>query len=118
LLEGTPIDDMLRILTVAVSGYTALGPRVARRAAPAPSTEADDPVLAERTARTAMLSEREREVLELIAQGFTNREVARQLFLTEDTVKNYVSTILGTLGLRHRTEAALLWRAARRSDDL
>lgn len=56
------------------------------------------------------LTERERDVLNLIAEGATNREIAEQLFLAEQTVKNYVSTILSKLGLRRRTQAAL-WAA-------
>jgi DNA-binding NarL/FixJ family response regulator len=53
------------------------------------------------------LSMREREVLGCLAQGMTNREIASQLFLSEKTVRNHVSTILHKLGFRHRTEAAL-----------
>jgi len=53
------------------------------------------------------LSEREMEVLRLLAEGFTNREIAQRLFLAEGTVKNYVSHILDKLGARDRTQAAL-----------
>jgi DNA-binding NarL/FixJ family response regulator len=53
------------------------------------------------------LSEREVEILELMAQGFTNREIAARLSLAEGTVKNYVTTILQKLGARDRTQAAL-----------
>ncbi|NOZ72188.1 MAG: response regulator transcription factor, partial [Chloroflexi bacterium] len=47
------------------------------------------------------------EVLRLLAEGLTNREIARRLFLAEGTVKNYVSNILGKIGARDRTQAAL-----------
>jgi len=53
------------------------------------------------------LSEREQEVLRLLAQGLSNREIAQRLFLAEGTVKNYVTAILGKLGVRDRTQAAL-----------
>ncbi|HEY52449.1 MAG TPA: response regulator transcription factor [Caldilineae bacterium] len=53
------------------------------------------------------LSEREEEVLRFIANGYTNKEIAGRLFLAEGTVKNYVSSILGKIGVRDRTQAAL-----------
>jgi len=53
------------------------------------------------------LSEREIEVLNLLASGATNRQIAAQLFLAEGTVKNYVSVILDKLGVDDRTQAAL-----------
>ncbi|QBR92669.1 response regulator [Nocardioides euryhalodurans] len=56
----------------------------------------------------ADLTEREREILGLIAEGLTNRQIGEQLFLAEKTVKNYVSSILGKLGLERRTQAAVL----------
>ena len=57
---------------------------------------------------TRHLTPKERQVLELVGEGLTNREIAGRLHLTEKTTKNYVSTVLGKLGVRSRTEAALL----------
>jgi two-component system, NarL family, response regulator DevR len=57
--------------------------------------------------RLAVLTEREREVLDLIAEGMTNRQIGEQLFLAEKTVKNYVSSLLGKLGMERRTQAAV-----------
>jgi DNA-binding NarL/FixJ family response regulator len=57
--------------------------------------------------RLSVLSEREREVLGLLAEGLTNREIAARLFISEKTVRNHVSGVLHKLDFRHRTEAAL-----------
>ncbi len=56
------------------------------------------------------LTEREREILTLVAQGASNRQIGEQLFITEGTVKNHMSNILSKLGLRDRTQAALYAR--------
>jgi DNA-binding NarL/FixJ family response regulator len=53
------------------------------------------------------LSERELEVLKLLAQGASNKLIAQQLYLAEGTVKNYISSILDKLGVEDRTQAAL-----------
>jgi DNA-binding NarL/FixJ family response regulator len=57
--------------------------------------------------KLSVLSEREREVLGLLAEGLTNREIAARLFISEKTVRNHVSGVLRKLDFRHRTEAAL-----------
>jgi len=54
----------------------------------------------------SLLSEQERKILDLIAEGKTNKEIAQQVFLSDKTVKNYVSSILSKLNLRRRSEAA------------
>ncbi|WP_127509642.1 response regulator [Actinoplanes solisilvae] len=56
----------------------------------------------------AALTEQERRILEFIAEGLTNREIAGRMFLAEKTVKNYVSSVLAKLGLERRTQAAVL----------
>ncbi len=56
----------------------------------------------------ASLTEQERKILVLIAEGLTNRQIGERLFLAEKTVKNYVSSILSKLGLERRTQAAVL----------
>ncbi|MBK1782836.1 response regulator transcription factor [Prauserella sp. ASG 168] len=63
----------------------------------------------------AALSEQERAVFDLIGEGLTNREIAERLFLAEKTVKNYVSRLLGKLGMQRRTQAAVLATELRRS---
>ncbi|MGD0741751.1 MAG: response regulator transcription factor [Acidimicrobiales bacterium] len=64
--------------------------------------------------RLARLTTRERHVLDLVAEGKTNREIGAELYLAEKTVKNYVSNILSKLGMQRRTEAAVF--AARLAD--
>ncbi|MGD0344962.1 MAG: response regulator transcription factor [Acidimicrobiales bacterium] len=64
--------------------------------------------------RLARLTSRERRVLDLVAEGKTNREIGAELYLAEKTVKNYVSNILSKLGMQRRTEAAVF--AARLAD--
>ncbi len=59
------------------------------------------------TAYIEQLTEREREILALIAQGASNRQVAEHLYVTEGTIKNHMSSILGKLGVRDRTQAVL-----------
>lgn len=62
---------------------------------------------AEADPRSASLTRREREILDLIAEGCTNRQIAETLFLAEKTVKNYVSGLLAKLGMQRRTQAAV-----------
>jgi DNA-binding NarL/FixJ family response regulator len=61
-----------------------------------------------RTDPLAVLSDQERVVLELIGEGLTNRQIAERMFLTEKTVKNYVSHLLTKLGMQRRTQVAVL----------
>jgi two-component system response regulator DevR len=64
--------------------------------------------------RLAVLTEREREVLDLIAEGLTNRQIGERLFLAEKTVKNYVSSLLSKLGMQRRTQAAVFGAEVRK----
>jgi two-component system response regulator DevR len=59
-------------------------------------------------ARLTGLTQREREILDLVAEGLTNRQIGERLFLAEKTVKNYVSALLAKLGMQRRTQAAVL----------
>ena len=64
--------------------------------------------------RLARLTEQERKILDLIAEGLTNRQIGERLFLAEKTVKNYVSNLLAKLGMERRTEAAVFAARAQR----
>lgn len=58
--------------------------------------------------RLAVLSERERSVLDLIGEGLTNRQIAKRLYLSEKTIKNHISRLLGKLGVERRVQAAVI----------
>ena len=64
--------------------------------------------------RLASLTDRERDILGLIADGLTNRQIGERLFLAEKTVKNYVSALLAKLGMERRTQAAVYGSEIRR----
>lgn len=63
--------------------------------------------------RLAVLSEREHSVLDLIGEGLTNRQIAKRLYLSEKTVKNHISRLLGKLGVERRVQAAVIAAEAR-----
>jgi DNA-binding NarL/FixJ family response regulator len=104
LLKDTPSEDVAQAIRSVHRGYSQFGPgllqKMMTRQSPSPFGDMP-PGIAE-------LTPREREVLALIGQGASNREIARALFLSEGTVKNHVTHLLGRLGLRDRTQAALL----------
>jgi len=60
------------------------------------------------------LTRREKEILDLISEGLTNREIAERIYLSEGSVRNYVSSILTKLGMAHRTQAALYYQERKR----
>jgi DNA-binding NarL/FixJ family response regulator len=101
LLKDVSSERLVEAVRAAARGESVLQPSVAAkvvaRVAQLPAVEAP----------AVPLSEREREVLRLLAGGRSNREIAAAMFLAEGTVKNHVTTILGKLGVRDRTQAAL-----------
>jgi DNA-binding NarL/FixJ family response regulator len=116
LLKDSPREELVAAIKATAAGITAVDPQiagklfrhVAQSAAPAAAPVLNTHVSPEESARAAELSEREREVLRLLAQGLANPEIAKQLYLSEGTVRNYVSTIFVKLGVSDRTQAALL----------
>ena len=114
-------DDLLAAMKAGASGYVLKGAGASELAGVIRSVNAGEvyvaPALAwgmlreMRTPRTSPydeLTEREREVLELVAEGLSNQEVGEQLGLAEKTIKHYMTNILGKLQVRSRVEAALL----------
>ncbi len=101
LLKDTEPEALALAIRSIQLGHTQLGPGLFEKAMlPPPLAVVPPPELAQLTAR-------ELEVLRLIAAGANNREIGEALFLSENTVKNYVTNILSRLQLRDRTQAAL-----------
>jgi len=97
LLKDTRAEELCRAIHAAAAGQVQLAPQAAARLL--------REVRAPESPET--LSERETEVLRLLAQGCANKEIARALSIGEKTVKSHVSSILGKLGMASRTQAAL-----------
>ncbi|MBE9029251.1 response regulator transcription factor [filamentous cyanobacterium LEGE 11480] len=113
LLKDTPAEELVQAIQLVQKGYTQLAPGLAQKlmVAPPPSPVALDPpsFAAENDVSLAELTPREQEILQLIATGSSNREIAQQLYISEKTVKNHITNLLGRLGLRDRTQAAVWW---------
>jgi two-component system response regulator DegU len=111
LLKDTPASDLLDAIRRVHAGESLIQPSVATRLI-AEFSRRHDPD-AKKNASTfeyEALSERERDVLRLLADGLSNKEIAAQLALADGTVKNYVSTILDKLHAANRTQAARVAR--------
>jgi two-component system response regulator DevR len=104
-IRGTDLVDAVRRVA---EGQSLLDPAVTARVLDRLRTPpADDE-------RLARLTDQERRILDLIAEGLTNRQIAQRIHLAEKTVKNYVSNLLAKLGMERRTQAAVY--AARLKD--
>lgn len=106
LLKDVSGDELADAIRKVAAGGSMIEPSVARkviaefaRLAP-PTPEAVEDLI-------EPLSEREIEILKLVSQGLTNKEIAAKLYLAEGTVKNYVTSILQKIGARDRTQAAI-----------
>jgi DNA-binding NarL/FixJ family response regulator len=106
LVKSTPPEDLIGLVRVAADGHTVLSPAAARRLIAA---SADSQPARERARKlVGSLTEREVEVLTCLGEGLSNAQIAARLFLSEATVKGYVSRMLDKLGLENRTQAGLL----------
>lgn len=97
LLKNTEAEELRRAIKAAAAGQVQLAPEAAARLMREVSAP-EDP---------ENLTERETDVLKLIARGLANKQIARSLFIGDKTVKTHVSNILMKLGVRSRTQAAL-----------
>ncbi|MDB9526451.1 response regulator transcription factor [Oscillatoria sp. CS-180] len=104
LLKDTPSEEVAQAIRAVHRGYAQFGPGIFQKVMPQPASTAKQSVLP----GWDELTPRERDVLALIGKGANNREIAQALFLSEGTVKNHVTSILSRLGLRDRTQAALI----------
>lgn len=98
-IRGTDLVDAVRRVA---QGQSLLDPAVTQRVLERIRRGPEQP------AELRSLTEQERRILEHIAEGLTNREIAAKMYLAEKTVKNYVSSLLAKLGLERRTQAAVL----------
>jgi DNA-binding NarL/FixJ family response regulator len=107
LLKDAPAEDLVEAIRIVAAGEALLAPSVTRRLLDRiasklpPAHENVIPALSE-------LTEREMEVLKLVARGLSNAEIAEKLVVSETTVKTHVSRILGKLDLRDRVQVVIL----------
>jgi DNA-binding NarL/FixJ family response regulator len=105
LLKNSPPDDLLAAIRIVAEGESVVAPRVTRRLLErfagrlGPEWDPDG--------RLSVLTERERKVLELVAEGLSNPEIAARLVLAESTVKGHFGRVLMKLGLRDRVHAVV-----------
>jgi DNA-binding NarL/FixJ family response regulator len=102
MLKDAPAEHLIQTIRSVHAGQVFIQPEIASRLLREMIAPHDSPV--------EPLSDREREVLVLLAQGHSNREIAERLVLAEGTVKNHVSNILGKLQAENRTQAAEIAR--------
>ncbi len=104
LLIDAPRDRLIASIREAAAGKTPVDPSVAGKL----FAHVNQQIAVPDTAIAAQLNEREKEVLSLLAKGLSNAEIARRVYLSEGTVRNYVSSIFEKLGVEDRTQAAVL----------
>lgn len=107
LLQATPTEELAGAIRSIHQGYTQFEPGIQEKMiAKMPATEPNK--LEKLPPGLWKLTAREREILRMIATGANNREIAQALYLTEGTVRNYISQILSRLNVRDRTQAAIV----------
>ena len=104
LLKDTPREALIAAVRGTVEGKTHIDPAVAGKL----FTHVSQSSVSPETSITAELSERERDVLRLLARGLNNADIAHRLHLSEGTVRNYVSAVLTKLGVSDRAQAAVM----------
>ncbi|MDI2132020.1 response regulator [Yinghuangia seranimata] len=106
LLKDTPPEDLIGLVRVASEGHTVLSPAATRGLVTA--SAGHDAVRQRALLRIEELTEREREVLACLGEGLSNAQIAERLFLSEATVKGYVSRLLVKLDCANRTQAGII----------
>jgi DNA-binding NarL/FixJ family response regulator len=106
LVKSTPPEDLIGLVQVAAEGHTVLSPEAARRLIAASADS--DSARARARELAGSLTEREAEVLACLGEGLSNAQIAARLFLSEATIKGYVSRMLDKLGCANRTQAGLI----------
>ncbi len=106
LTKDIAAEDLADAIATAAKGIVQLTPGVAARVFPKPSAQRRE--LDDEAETISHLTPREREVLRLLATGATNPEIGRQLHISKGTAKNHVSAILRQLGIKDRTQAAVI----------
>ena len=107
LLKDAPPEDLLAAIRTVHAGDAVIAPSSTRRLLDRVAS-LPDPVTTDADARLADLTEREREVLRLMAQGLSNAEICAELVLAEPTVKTHVGRVLAKLGARDRVQAVIV----------
>jgi DNA-binding NarL/FixJ family response regulator len=107
LLKDVPSAKLVEAIRAAARGESFLQPSVAAKVVAEFSRMSGLKTAVPQQDLVEPLSERELEILGVLATGASNREIANELFITEGTVKNHITNILGKLGVRDRTQAAL-----------
>jgi DNA-binding NarL/FixJ family response regulator len=105
LLKDAPTHEVVAAVRAVAAGDAVLAPAVTRQLLDRVGRRL--PTAVSRTPREAELTEREREVLSMLATGMSNSEISEALVLSEATVKTHVSNLLGKLGLRDRVQAVI-----------
>jgi DNA-binding NarL/FixJ family response regulator len=119
-LKDITSEELAMTVRTAAHGQVLLQPDIASKVFSAftlpststhpanfPAKSASTPTYIDPAPNVEALTEREREILSLVVRGASNRQIAENLYLTEGTVKNHMSNILGKLGVRDRTQAAI-----------
>jgi DNA-binding NarL/FixJ family response regulator len=114
VLKDITAEQLAMTIRVVAQGQVLLHPDVAHKVLVPFSSPPIEPVVTapaipvyDGTSDVVQLTEREREILALLARGASNREISETLYIASGTVKNHLSNILGKLGVRDRTQAAL-----------
>ena len=120
LLKDTPAEELVQAIQWVNKGYTQLSPGLAQKlvqdsrvsSGVEPERRLENSAIQPGLNPIAGLTPREQEVLQLIATGSSNREIAQTLYISEKTVKNHITNLLMGLGLRDRTQAAIYYHEA------